>query len=53
VNVATFNQTVYVDSRKIYEEGKLTKLEEMEIERLAETFGRPATLLKPNQTDLS
>jgi leucyl aminopeptidase (aminopeptidase T) len=53
VNVATFNQTVYVDGRKIYEEGKLTILEEMEIERLAETFGRPATLLKPNQIDLS
>jgi hypothetical protein len=53
VNVATFNQTVYVDGRKIYEDGKLTILEEAEIEKLAKTFGTPATLLEQNRIDLS
>jgi len=53
VNVATFNQTVYVDGRKIYEDGKLTILEEAEIEKLAKTFATPATLLEQNRIDLS
>jgi leucyl aminopeptidase (aminopeptidase T) len=52
VNVATFNQTVYLDGRKIYEDGKLTILEEIEIEKVAKTFGTPTTLLKPNQIEL-
>jgi hypothetical protein len=50
--VATFNQTVYLDGRKIYEDGKLTILEEIEIEKVARTFGTPTTLLEPNQIDL-
>ena len=52
VNVATFNQTVYVDGRKIYEEGKLTILEETEIEKVAKTL-TPTTLLKQDQIDLA
>ena len=53
VNVATFNQTVYVDGRKIYEDGKLTILEEIEIEKFAANFGSPAGLLEQHQVDLS
>jgi leucyl aminopeptidase (aminopeptidase T) len=53
VNVATFNQTVYVDGRKIYEDGKLTVLEEAEIEKFAQNFGTPGALLRQNPIDLS
>jgi leucyl aminopeptidase (aminopeptidase T) len=53
VNVATFSQTVYVDGRKIYDEGKLAILDEREIENAAKNFGAPAALLGQNPIDLS
>jgi hypothetical protein len=53
VNVATFNQTVYVDDRKIYEDGSLTILEEADIQKLAKDFGTPAALLRQDRIDLA
>jgi leucyl aminopeptidase (aminopeptidase T) len=53
VNVATFNQTVYVDDRKIYEDGRLTILEEAGIENVAKGFGSPAALLRQDRIDLA
>jgi leucyl aminopeptidase (aminopeptidase T) len=53
VNVATFNQTVYVDGRRIYEEGKLSILDETELERAAKNFNTPINVLEQNLIDLS
>jgi hypothetical protein len=48
-----FEEPARRDGRKIYEDGKLTVLEEAEIESLAKTFATPATLLEQNRIDLS
>lgn len=53
VNVATFNQTLYVDGRKIYEEGRLAILEDTKVEAAAKRFGDPDKLLQHNVIDLS
>lgn len=53
VNVAIFNQTVYVDGRKLYDEGKLSILEETEVQRAVRSFNRPINLLDQNPMDLS
>jgi leucyl aminopeptidase (aminopeptidase T) len=53
VNVATFNQTVYVDGRKIYDGGALALLEEAEVEKTARKFGAPSSLLSQHRIDLS
>ena len=53
VNVATFNQTIYVDGRKIYDEGKLAILDEAKLEQAAKNFGAPIALFEHNHIDLS
>jgi hypothetical protein len=53
VNVATFNQTVYIDGRKIYDEGKLSILDETEVEKAAKDLGTPINLLGQNPINLS
>ena len=53
VNVAIFNQTVAIDGRKIYDQGKLALLNEGEIQKAARTFNAPVTLLDQSPIDLS
>jgi hypothetical protein len=53
VNVAIFNQTVAIDGRKIYDQGKLALLNEGEIQKAATTFNAPVTLLEQSPIDLS
>jgi leucyl aminopeptidase (aminopeptidase T) len=53
VNVATFNQTVSIDGRKIYDQGKLAVLDEVEIQKVARNFDTPVTLLDQSAIDLS
>jgi hypothetical protein len=53
VNVATFNQTVSIDGRKIYDQGKLAILNELEIQKVARSFDTPVTLLDQSPIDLS
>ena len=53
VNVATFSQTVSIDGRKIYDQGKLALLNEGEIQKAARTFNAPVTLLDQSPIDLS
>jgi len=53
VNVATFNQTVYVDGRRIYDEGRLAILHETAIQTAAKNVATPGSLLEQNAIDLS
>ncbi len=45
VNVATFRQTLYVDGRKIYDDGRLAILDHPRILEAAKRFGDPDRLL--------
>lgn len=53
VNVAVFNQTVYVEGRKIYEEGYLALSEEATIQKAIRYLGTDATWLSQTPIDLS
>lgn len=53
VNVATFNQTVYVDGRKIYEHGSLAVIDEAEIWESAKKYGDPDKLFQHQVIDLA
>jgi hypothetical protein len=52
VNVASFNQTVTIDGRKIYDQGKLAVLDELEIQKAARNFDTSVRLFDQSQIDL-